>query len=76
MSFGWFESVHFFMLAEARNTLRSTFLTLFLTSIKPNLQFVYGFGCTLLNPTQIILSYFLAQNGFLKTPSQISNLLL
>jgi hypothetical protein len=75
MGFGWFECFHFFMVARARNKLKSTFLTIFLISLKPNTQFVCGLGCTLLNPTQVI-NHFLAQNDFLKTRGQIGNLLL
>jgi hypothetical protein len=76
MGFGWFECFLFFMLARARNKLRSTLLTLFLTSLKPNIQSVCGLSCTLLNPTQILLNHLLTQNGFVKTCSQIDNLLL
>jgi hypothetical protein len=50
------------MVAGARNKLRSTLLILYLTSLKPN--------------PQILLNHFLIQNGFLKTHSQISDLLL
>jgi hypothetical protein len=75
MGFGWFECFLFFMVAGARNKLRSTLLILFLTSLKPNHQSVCGFGCTLLNLAKI-LNHFLARNGFLKTCSQISDLLL
>jgi hypothetical protein len=64
------------MIVGARNELRSTILTLILTSLKLNTQFVCGFACTLLNPAQIILDHFLTQNSFLKTCSQIGNLLL
>jgi hypothetical protein len=64
------------MVAGARNKLGSTLLTLILTPLKPNTQSVCGLGCTLLNPAQFLLDYFLAQNSFLKTCSQISNLLL
>jgi hypothetical protein len=60
----------------ARNELESTFLTLILTPLKTNIQFVCEFGYTLLNPTQIILNYLLSQNSLLKTCSQIDNLLL
>jgi hypothetical protein len=60
----------------AENELESTLLTLILTPLKTNTQFICGFGCTLFNPTQILLNYFLTQNGFLKTRSQISDLLL
>jgi hypothetical protein len=76
MGFGWFESFLFFMVPGARNKLRSTLLTLFLTSLKSNTQSVCGHGCTLLNPAQIILDHFLTQNNFLKMCSQIGNLLL
>jgi hypothetical protein len=76
VGFGWFECFLLFVVVGARNKLRSTFLTLFLTSLKPNTQFVCGLGCTLLNPTQILLNHFLAQNSFLKMCSQIGNLLL
>jgi hypothetical protein len=64
------------MVAGARNKLRSTLLIFFLASLKTNPQSVCGFGCTLLNPAQIPLNHFLGQNGFLKTCSQISDLLL
>jgi hypothetical protein len=76
MGFGWFECFLFFMVTRDRNKLRSTLLTLFLTPLKPNTQFVYGLGYTLINPTQILLNHFLTQNGFLKMRSQIGNLLL
>jgi hypothetical protein len=67
---------HFFVVVGARNKLRSTPLTLILTSLKTNTQFLCGFCDTLLNSTQIILNHFLAQSSFLKTYSQIGNLLL
>jgi hypothetical protein len=76
MGFCWFECFLFFMVAGARNKLRSTLLILFLTSLKHNPESVCGFGCTLLNPAQILLNHFLAQNDFLKTRSQISDLML
>jgi hypothetical protein len=76
MSFGWFECFLFFMVAGARNKLRSTLLTLNLTPLKSNTQSVCEFGCTLLNPAQILLNHFLAQNSFLKARSQISDFLL
>jgi hypothetical protein len=76
MGFGWFECFLFFMVAGARNKLRSTLLTLFLTSLKPNTQSLCGLSCTLLNPAQILLDHFLTQKSFLKTCSQIGNLLL
>jgi hypothetical protein len=68
------------MVAGARDKLRSTLLTLLLTLLltpfKPNTQSVCGFGSTFLNPAQILLDHFLAQNSFLKMCSQISHLLL
>jgi hypothetical protein len=64
------------MVGGARNKLVSTLLTLILTPLKPNTQSVCGLGCTLLNPAQILLDHFLAQNSFLKTCGQISDLLL
>jgi hypothetical protein len=76
MSFGWFECLLFFMVAGARNKLRSILLTFLLTSLKLNTQFVCELGCTLLNPAQILLNHFLAQNSFLKMCNQISDLLL
>jgi hypothetical protein len=76
MSFGGFDCFLFFMVAEARNKLGSTLLTLFLTPLKLNTQSVCGLGCTLLNSAQIPLDNFLAQNSFLKTCSQISDLLM
>jgi hypothetical protein len=76
MGFGWFECFLFFMVAGARNKHRSTLLTFLLTFLKPNTQPVCGLGCTLLNPAQILLDHFLAKNSFLKTCSQISDLLL
>jgi hypothetical protein len=76
VSFDGFDCCFLFVIGGARNELESILLTLILTPLKTNTQFVCGFGCTLLNPTQILLNYFLAQNGFLKTHSQISDLLL
>jgi hypothetical protein len=64
------------MVARASNKIKSTLLILFLTSLKPNPQSVCGFSCTLINLAQILLNHFLAQNCFLKTHSQISDLLL
>jgi hypothetical protein len=37
VGFDWFESFLFFVVVEDRNKLRSTLLTLFLTSLKPNI---------------------------------------
>jgi hypothetical protein len=76
VGFGWFECFLLFVVVGARNELRSTLLTLILTSLIANTKFVCGFGCTLLNPTQIILNHLLTQLCFLKICSQISNLLL
>jgi hypothetical protein len=76
MGFVWFECFLFFMVAGARNKLRSALLTFLLTSLIPNIQSVCGLGCTLLNPAQIILDHFLTQSSFLKASSQIGNLLL
>jgi hypothetical protein len=76
MGFGWFECFLFFMVAEARKKLRSTLLTFLLTSLKPNTQSVCGLGSSLLNPAQILLDLFLTESSFLKTCSQIGNLLL
>jgi hypothetical protein len=76
VSFGWFDCFLFFMVAQAMNKLRSTLLTFLLISLKPNPQSVCGFGCTLLNPAQVLLNHFLAQSNFLKASSQIGNLLL
>jgi hypothetical protein len=74
--FGGFDCCFLFVEGGARNKLGSTLLTLILTPLKPNTQSICGLGCTLLNPTQVLLNHFLAQNGFLKTYSQIGNLLL
>jgi hypothetical protein len=76
IGFGWFECFLFFMVAGARNKLRSTLLTFLLTSLKPNPQSVCGLDCTLLNPAQVLLIYLVTRHGFLKTCSQIGNLLL
>jgi hypothetical protein len=62
------------MIGGAKNKLRSTILTLILTPLNTNTQYVYRFGCTLLNPTQILLNYFFTQNNSFKAKSQISNL--
>jgi hypothetical protein len=76
IDFGWFECFLFFMVGGARNKLGSTLLTVILTSLKPNTQSVCGFDCTLLNSAQIFLDHLLTQSSFLKTCSQIGNLLL
>jgi hypothetical protein len=53
VGFTWSECFLLFVVVGARNELISTLLTLMLTSLKPNTQFVCGFGCTLLNLTQM-----------------------
>jgi hypothetical protein len=76
VSFGGFDCCFLFVVSGAGNELGRTLLTLILTHLKTNTQYVCGFSCTLLNPAQIVLNYFLAQNSFLKVRSQISDLLL
>jgi hypothetical protein len=76
VSFDGFDCFLLLVVGGARNELVSTLLTLVLTLLKTNTQSVCGFGCTLLNPSQIILNNLLTQLGFLKMYSQISNLLL
>jgi hypothetical protein len=76
VGFGWFDCCFHFVISGVGNELGSPLLTLILTPLKPNTQFVCGFGCTLLNPTQVRLNYFLTHNCSLKARSQISNLLL
>jgi hypothetical protein len=76
LRFGRFDCFLLLVVGEAGNELGSTLLTFILTSLKTNTQFICGFGCTLLNSTQIPLNHFLTQNSFVKTCSQISNLLL
>jgi hypothetical protein len=51
MSFGGFDCFLLMMVGGAGNELGSTLLTLILTPLKTNTQFIFGFGCTLLNPT-------------------------
>jgi hypothetical protein len=63
------------MIAGARNKFRITLLILFLTSLKPNIQSICGFGCTLLSPTQVPLNHLLTHFSFLKM-SPIGDLLL
>jgi hypothetical protein len=76
MCFGGFDCFLLLMVGRAGNEFGSTLLTLILIPLKTNTQFIYEFGCTLLNPTQIMLNHLLTQNGLLKTCSQISDLLL
>jgi hypothetical protein len=76
VSFDGFDGFLLLVVVGGRNKLENTLFTLILTSLKPNTQFVCGFGCTLLNPAQVLFNYFLTQNHSLKTRSQICNLLL
>jgi hypothetical protein len=64
------------MVVGARDELRSILLTLVLTPLKGNTQFICEFVCTLLNLAQILHNHFLTQNSLLKTCSQICSLLL
>jgi hypothetical protein len=64
------------MIVGARNELESTLLTLILTPLITNTQFVCGLGYTLLNSTKIILNHFITHCRPLKMRNQISNLLL
>jgi hypothetical protein len=66
MGFGWFDCFFLFVVGGARNKLGSTLPTHILTSLRANTQSVCGFGCTLLNPAQILLDHFLIQSSFLK----------
>jgi hypothetical protein len=76
VSFDGFDCFLHLVVVGGRNKLGSTLLTFVLTSLKPNTQFVFGYGCTLLNSAQVILNHFLTQLGFLKTCRQVGNLLL
>jgi hypothetical protein len=60
VGFGGFDCFFLFVVGGARDKPGSTLFTLVLTSLKANTQLIGGFGCTLLNPTQIILNHFLA----------------
>jgi hypothetical protein len=64
------------MVGGTGNELGSTLLTFILTPLKAYTQSVCGFGCTLLNPTQVLLNHLQIQFSFLKSSSQISDLLL
>jgi hypothetical protein len=66
VSFGGFDYFLLLVVGGARIELGSTILTLILTPLKTNTQFVCGFDCILLNPTQILLNHLLAQNSLLK----------
>jgi hypothetical protein len=76
VSFGGFDCFLLLVVVGARNKFGSTLYTFVLTSLKPNTQFVYGLGCTLLHTVQVILNHFLAHNSSLKMRSQAGNLLL
>jgi hypothetical protein len=76
VSFGGFDCFLLFVVVGGRNKHGSSLLTFVLTHLKANTQYVCGFGCTLLNSTQVILNHFLTYNSSLKTSSQICNLLL
>jgi hypothetical protein len=75
VSFGGFECFLLFVVVRARNKLGSTLLTLILTSLKANTQFVCGLGCTLFHIVQVILNHLITHHSSLKTRSQIGNLL-
>jgi hypothetical protein len=62
VSFDGFD--YFLILVEggARDKLRSILLTLVLTPLKANTQFICGFDCTLLNPAQVICSKQFSQD--------------
>jgi hypothetical protein len=53
VSFGGFDCFLLFVAVGGRNKLGSLLLTLILTPLKANTQFVCGFGCTLLSSTQL-----------------------
>jgi hypothetical protein len=69
VGFGRFECFVLFVVVGSRDKFGSTLLNLFLTSLKPNIQFVCGFGYTLLNPAQVLLNYFLTHHSSLKVRS-------
>jgi hypothetical protein len=75
MSFGGFDCFLLLVVVGARNKLGRTLLTLVLTSLKANTQFVCGFGCTLFHMVQVILKHFLTHHSSLKMRSQVGNLL-
>jgi hypothetical protein len=75
VSFGRFECFLLFVVVGARNKVGSTLLTLVLTSLKANTQFLCGLGCTLFHTVQVIINHLLAHNSSLQTRSQVGNLL-
>jgi hypothetical protein len=74
VSFGGFDYFLLLVIVGTRDKLRSTLVTLVLTPLKAKTQFVCGFGCTLLSPTQVILNQFLTHHSPFKARSQISNM--
>jgi hypothetical protein len=75
VSFGGFDYFLHLVVVGARNKLRSTLLTLILTSLKADTQFLCGIGCTLFDSVQIIFNHFLTHHSSLKTRSQVCNLM-
>jgi hypothetical protein len=62
VSFDGFDCFLLHVVAGGKNKLGSTLLTLLLRPLKTNTQFGSGPGCTLLNPTQIVLNHFLTHH--------------
>jgi hypothetical protein len=58
VSFSGFVCFLLFVVVGGRNKIGSSLLTLVLMLLKDNIQFVCGFGCTLLNLTQVISIIF------------------
>jgi hypothetical protein len=76
VSFVGFDCFLLVIVVGARNKLGSTLLTLVLTSLKPNTQFICGLGYTLFHMVQVILNHYLTHHSSLKARSQVGNLLL
>jgi hypothetical protein len=74
VSFCGFDCFLLLVVVGARNKFESTLLTLVLTSLKSNIQFICRFSYTLFHSVQVILNQFLAHHNSLKTRSQIDNL--
>jgi hypothetical protein len=55
VSFGAFDCFLLFVVGGAGNELGSILPTLIVTTLKTNTQFICGLGCTLLNPTKIVI---------------------
>jgi hypothetical protein len=66
VNFDGFDCFLLLVVVGAINEFRRTLLTLILTPLKPNTQFVSGPGCTLPNLTPVILNHFLTHNRSLK----------